>query len=121
MLRREGERGEGRVGLLVALVILGTAIFLAVKIIPVKIAAYEFRDYIEQQCRWGAVRQADSAVARAILEKAEELEIPLDQKNLKVERTRSEMIITCRYEQPIDLKLTTYLYKFDHKERAPLF
>jgi hypothetical protein len=31
------------------------------------------------------------------------------------------MIITARYEQPIDLKVTTYVYEFNAKERAPLF
>ena len=41
--------------------------------------------------------------------------------NLQVSRTRSEMIISAKYEQPIDLTFTTYVYRFDHKEKAPLF
>jgi len=118
---RDSQRGEGRVGLLIALVILGTAIFVGVKIIPVRVTAYEFKDFIQQECRWAAVRQADEEVERRILSKAQELEIPLDKKNLKIKRTKSEMIISCSYQQPIDLKLPTYVYTFDHKERAPLF
>ena len=31
------------------------------------------------------------------------------------------MIITAKYEQTIDLKFTKYVFKFDQKERAPLF
>ena len=31
------------------------------------------------------------------------------------------MIITATYEHPIDLKVTTYVYKFDETEKAPLF
>jgi hypothetical protein len=120
-MRRHGERGEGKVGALIALAVVGIAIFLGVKIVPVRVAAYEFRDFVEQECRYAAVRKHDSQVRNRILDKAEELEIPLDPKRLKLDRTRSEMIITASYEQAIDLKVYTYIYKYEIKERAPLF
>ena len=60
-------------------------------------------------------------IRNKIVVKAKELEIPLDKKNLRLDRTPSEMIITARYQLPIDLKVTTYVYEFDVKERAPLF
>ena len=120
-MRRHGERGEGRVGALIALAVVGIAIFLGVKIIPVRVAAYEFRDFCEQECRYAAVRKHDEQVRKRILEKAEELEIPLDPKRLKLERTRSEMIVTASYEQPIDLKVYTYVYRYEVNERAPLW
>jgi hypothetical protein len=31
------------------------------------------------------------------------------------------MIIRASYERPIDLKVTTYVFRFDAEERAPLF
>ena len=116
-----GQRGEGRVGLLIALIVLATGIFLAVKIVPVRINAYEFKDAIREECRHAAIHRDDAKVAERIMEKAAELEIPLSRKNLQVNRTRSEMIITASYEQPIDLKVYKYVYKFHTKERAPLF
>jgi cell division protein FtsL len=115
------QRGEGRLGLLISLVILGIAIFLAVKIIPVRVNAYQFKDFMRQECRFAAVRQQDNQVAQRILTKAEELGIPLEKQNLKLQRTTSEMIISASYEQPIDLKVTTYVYRFNATERAPLF
>ena len=117
---RSHERGEGRLGLLITLVVAGAAIFLGVKIIPVRITAYEFRDVLREECRYGAVRDEDSKVVKRILDRAQELEIPLDQKNLSVKRTSKEMVISARYEQPIDLKVTTYTYRFDETEKAPL-
>jgi hypothetical protein len=42
MNNRARERGEGRIGLLLALALLGTGIFVCVKIIPVRVNAYEF-------------------------------------------------------------------------------
>lgn len=118
---RRGERGEGRIGFLIALAVLGAAIFVGVKVIPVRIAAYEFRDFIREQCRFAAVNRDDKDIRNKIVVKAKELEIPLDKKNLRLDRTPSEMIITARYQLPIDLKVTTYVYEFDVKERAPLF
>lgn len=115
------EKGEGRVGFMITLIIVGVAIFLGVKVIPVRIAAYEFRDVLREEARYGAVRNSDDVVTKRIMDKAVELEIPLDKKNLKVSRTPTQMVITANYEQPIDLKVTTYVYRFNETEKAPLF
>jgi len=121
MNARTHERGEGRIGLLIALALLGSGIFLGVKIIPVRINAYEFRDFIQEECRFAATRNHDSEIYKRIFDKAKELNLPLDKKNLTMERTTREMIISAKYQQTIDLKVTKYVYRFDHEERAPLF
>jgi len=115
------EKGEGRIGLMITLIIVAVSIFLGVKVIPVRIAAYEFRDVLREEARYGAVRNSDDLVTKRILEKAAELEIPLKKQDLKVSRTPGQMVITASYEQPIDLKVTTYVYKFKETEKAPLF
>ena len=120
-MNRAIQRGSGRVGFLVTLTLLLCAIFVGFKVIPVRITAYNFRDVLRQEARWGAVRKSDASVAKRILEQADDLEIPLERKNLLVRRTKSKIIITVEYEQPIDLALGTYMYKFRAKEQAPLF
>jgi len=115
------ERGEGRTGFLVSLALLGAGIFLGVKVIPVRVNAYEFRDFIQEECRFAATRASDKEIYTRIFEKAKELRLPLEKKNLHMQRTTREMIISAKYEQTIDLKVTKYVYKFDHEERAPLF
>jgi len=121
MNARTKERGEGRIGLLIALALLGMGIFFGAKIIPVRVNAYEFRDFIQEECRFAATRNHDEEIYKRIFAKAKELRLPLEKKNLTLERTMREMIITAKYEQTIDLKVTKYVYKFDHEERAPLF
>jgi hypothetical protein len=118
---RKHEAGEGKAGFLIALAVIGIAAFLGVKIIPVRVTAYQFKDYIEEECRFAAIRGSDAEVRKHILEKARELEIPLDKDGLTLERTRSHMTIAASYQQPVDLKLTTYVYKFSHSYKAPLF
>ena len=121
MKRRNSQKGEGRLGLAVAVVIVGTMAFLGIKIIPVRVSAYEFKDTMREEARYGAVRDSDKEVRNRILETADEMGIPLDKKNLSVKRNRAEIMITAKYEQAIDLKFTTYTFKFDHTEKAPLF
>ena len=115
------QKGEGRLGLFVALVVVGVAIFVGAKIIPVKISAYEFRDVLREECRFAALHQSNTEVAERILDKAKSLEIPLQAKDLELMRTKSEMVIRVKYEKPIDLKFTTYVYRFNAKEKAPIF
>jgi len=38
-----------------------------------------------------------------------------------MKRYSGEMIIKADYEKPIDLSVTTYVFKFQIEERAPLF
>ena len=115
------QRGEGRLGLLVALIVVGSAVFTGMKIIPVRVAAYEFRDVLREEARYGAVRNTDATVAQRILERAAELDVPIKPENLSVRRTQHEITIIASYQQPIDLKLTTYVYRFEATEKAPLF
>lgn len=120
-MRTTRERGEGRLGVILALALLAVGIFLAVKIIPVRIAAYEFQDFIQGECRYAAVRKSDDVVKQRILQKAKELDIPLKAKHLILQRRGGEMVITASYEKPIDLKVYTYVYAHKVQERAPLF
>ena len=121
MTRRNGQKGEGRVGLAIAIVVVGTIAFVGMKIIPTRISAYEFKDVLREEARYGAVRNSDAEVHKRIMNRAAEMGLPLDKKNLKVSRNRSEIVISAKYEQAIDLKLMTYTFRFDHREKAPLF
>ena len=118
---RTAERGDGRIGFLISLALLGAGVFVGVKVIPVRVNAYEFRDFIQEECRFAATRNHDEEIFKRVFDKAKDLRLPLQKKNLHMERTTHEMIISAKYEQTIDLKVTKYVYKFDHEERAPLF
>jgi len=115
------QQGEGRTGLLISLIVVGAAVFVGMKVIPVRIAAYEFRDVLREEARYGAIRNTDAIVAQRILERAQELDVPLKPENLTVRRTQHEITIIAAYQHPIDLKLTTYVYRFNQTEKAPLF
>ena len=118
---RTAERGDGRIGFLISLALLGAGIFVGVKVIPVRVNAYEFRDFIQEECRFAATREKDAEIFKRVFDKAQDLKLPITKKDIRLERTTHEMIISAKYEQTIDLKFTKYVYKFDHEEHAPLF
>lgn len=115
------QRGEGRTGLVITIAVIAVGVFCAVKFIPVKIAAYEFHDHLREEARYAAVRDDNKTVAKRIMDKAADMDIPLREKDLSIHRTASEIVIKAHYEQPIDFKFKTYVYKFNVEERAPLF
>jgi hypothetical protein len=121
MSPQSAQRGEGRLGFVVTLAVVGVAAFLAIKIIPVRIDAYEFREAVREEARYASVHADDRAVRDRILEKAADMKIPIQGRDLAIRRTKNEVIITASYVQPIDLKFTTYSYKFKTEQRAPLF
>lgn len=120
-MQSQNQRGEGRVGFIITLVIALTGVFLAVKFVPVRVNAYEFRETLREEAMYVSVHRDNAQALKRILEKAESLKIPLSADDVKIQRTESEVIVKAHYQKPIDLKFTTYTYKFDAELRAPVF
>jgi hypothetical protein len=118
---RASERGEGRLGTLVGLCIIGLTVYLGFKVIPVMINAYTFRDYLEEESRFAALRNKDEEVVKRVLRKAQELELPVQQKAIVVNRVHGRFDIAVRYTVPIETPVYTYKWDFDEKYSAPLF
>ena len=121
MYSKHEERGGGRASFLIVLALFLVGVFVAVKIVPVRIDGYNFREMLREEARFASIHRNDQVIRNRIIDKAETLEIPLDPKNLTIRRTKSEVIIKAKYDQPVDLKVTTYTYRFRGELRAPLF
>lgn len=116
------ERGEGRLGTLFGIVVLAMFIYMGVKVVPILISVYEFRDSIEEQARFAALpRHDDEEIRRAILRKARELELPVGAKDVRVERTSTRIDIKVKYTVPIETPVYTYKWDLDESLSAPLF
>jgi len=118
---RNGERGEGRIGFIITLALFLVGVFLAVKIVPVRVDGYQFREVLREEARFAAVNRNDKAVVARILDSAEAMNIPLEKGDLSIRRTKVEVIISATYEKPVDLKVGTYTYRFNTQQKAPLF
>ncbi len=112
------QRGNGRLGVIIWLALMGSAVFAAVRIIPVKVAVYEFHDFCEQRTRFAATRggrfNAEKMI-KEILDKAKDVEIPLNKKQIKLKRTRNAITLKVRHEVEVDLAVYTWVWKYDEK------
>ena len=118
----QDEKGEGRLGTLFGILVLATFVYLGVKIVPIMINVYEFRDSIDEQARFAALpRHDDDLIKRNILQKAKELSLPVGSKNVQVSRTTSRIDIIVKYTVPIETPVYTYRWALDESLSAPLF
>ena len=76
-------------------------VFLAIKIVPVRIDGYQFREVLREEARFAAVNRNDKAVVQRILDSAESMNIPLEKGDLNIRRTKVEVIISATYEKPV--------------------
>lgn len=91
-----GIRGEGKIGCVIWLAILGLIAYGLFKIVPVKIANSSFEDYLTEEASFGSIKGAKQ-IESEILAKAKELEIPVTKDNLTITRTREKITIEAEY------------------------
>jgi hypothetical protein len=82
---RHGELGGGKLNLLLSLVIVGSLVFAAVKIVPVYVNNYELQDSMETEARFAvANRKTPVDIRQDVWKKVVELGVPAKPDNLKV-------------------------------------
>lgn len=118
MSRRE--RGEGQLGCIIGLIIMAAAIYVAFKLVPVKIAAADLRRTIVDEARSAGSSQ-NERIRRSIMSKAEILEIPLDDKDLEIIWRRNTIRIEAEYVVPVEFPGYTFYWKHRHTAENPLF
>ena len=121
MHRESRERGEGRLGTLFALTLLAVLIYLGVKVVPVMVNTYAFRDFLQEEARFASVRKNDDEIRQRIFRKARELDLPVEIKQILTERTNSRFDIAIHYTVPIVTPVYTYVWDLDEKVSSPLF
>ena len=115
------ERGEGRLGTLFALTLLAVMIYLGVKVVPVMVNTYAFRDFLEEEARFAAVRRDVEEIKTRVWRKARELDLPIELKQIQTERSNSRYDIRVSYTIPIVTPVYTYVWRMDEQVSSPLF
>ncbi len=116
------ERGRGNVGCIVSLAVLAIAIVLAFKVVPKRLAVADLQDFCEKEAENGSYpRFTEDRMAYDILEKAQELHLPVSKEDVKVDRGQQEINIDVRYRVTFDLIVTNYVWDVEHKVNRPRF
>jgi hypothetical protein len=120
MRTRRHERGEGNLGCIFGLILLGLAIFVAWKMIPVKVRAADLRQTVVDEAK-SAGSHTDERIRAAILNKAQELQLPVADDSIKISRAQSEITVDVDYVIPIEFPGYIYQWHINNHAQNPIF
>jgi len=108
--------GKGLLGCLASLVLLGVAIFLGIKLVPIYYSNFNFEtDLKTEVSRVGSRFIENEIVIRDILQLAKKNEITLDKQDIRIERFAGQVHITVDYAVPVDFMVLVHTLKFQIK------
>lgn len=120
MRRSRGQRGEGNIGCLFGLVLFAIGLFIAYKLIPVKVRTAELRQEVVDDAK-SAGMMNDEKILAAILAKAQEVKLPVTEDNVKINRARGSISIDVQYTVPVQFPGYLYQWHFEHHAENPIF
>ena len=120
MRKNRRERGESQFGCLIGLILLAVAIFVAWKMIPVKVKAAELRQAIVNEAH-SAGTHSDDRIRAGILAKARENNLPVTEGDITIVRTTGEITVSVDYTIPIQFPGYTYNWHIEHQAKNPIF
>ena len=89
-----------------AAVILGILVFLGFRMTPVYLRNIELQTFVDQTAQDAASRtRSDEELARAVLQKAASLQLPVSRGNVQVRRPEGGLRIEVRYRVRVELPL----------------
>lgn len=121
--RRRGRRsqlGGGGIKLLISVIILAIVAQALYVFIPIYVAVYDFTSEVDNQAQFGAPKK-DSDIEKLLLDKAMELELPVDKDHIKVNRSKSELKVSAEFMVPVETLLYTYNWEVKTEKAYPLF
>lgn len=103
-VRWNNERGGARIKTVLVLIVLGYAIFCAVKIVPPYFANYQLQDSMREEAAYASASRKQADDIRADIEKKlKQLGIPADSKDIQVSDDAGNVKISVDYTVPVDL------------------
>jgi hypothetical protein len=117
-MRRQS--GQGKIGCMLWILAFGICAMVAYKMVPIKIRSAELADFMVEQAKWGR-RATPEALKKSIVDRARDLELPLDEDDVKVERVRERIRMEATYTVPVEFPGYTYMWTFHHYVDRPVF
>jgi hypothetical protein len=120
MRRSRRQAGEGQAGCLVGLIILLVAIFIAYKVIPVKVRMADLRQTVVDEAK-SAGTHDNTRIMKQILAKAEETNLPVTEENVNIDRNANLIRVDVDYTVPIVFPGYTWQWHQHHHAENPIF
>lgn len=118
--RNRREMGEGNFGCLIGLIAMLIGIFVAYKVIPVKVKAAEIRGVVVDEAK-SAGTHNDEKIRAAILKKAQDNDLPIGENDVRIKRAENTIYVQVDYTVPIDFNVFVYQWHIHHEAQNPIF
>lgn len=115
MMRRASQRGENNLGCILWILVVLVLGMVLWKAVPVKYASAQLYDFMEDQSRFRTGKQNEAQIKQRILDRAEELDLPVNPKQVTVEVRGERIRIRCQYTVPLEFPFYTYHWNFEHE------
>jgi len=115
---RHSDSGDVNIKAYLTLAFLVCVIYAGIKILPVYLSSFELDDFIRKQTPFWLTQRANGDVIRGkVLEKARDLELPIDADQVQVEASSASVTVSLDYTVPVDLKVYTVKLHFTSSAR----
>ena len=122
MNRWRTQRGDVPVGCLVGFVVAVVVGLIAIKTVPVLVSVGEFDKEVKAYAdRASRPDYDDKRIRKDLAAIADDLDIPIDAKDIWINRTDNRIKIRITYDYPITFPGYTYVWHKEHFEDRPLF
>ncbi len=122
MIRKRSERGDVPVGCLVGLIVMGIALLIGLKVVPLMVRVGDLENKVEALAdRAGRIEYDNKRIIRDILVQAEKSDLPVTKKDIKIERTKAYNKIWVKFTVQIDFIVYTYTWNKEIYENRPTF
>lgn len=112
------ERGDSKIPLILMILFLAAVIFVLVKVIPPRVNAYEFKDFMESYSRNESWTRTEDQIKKDLLEKAKFLELPIRPEDIKIEKPGATITMHVKFDMPVDLKVYQLVLHYDFTQEA---
>ena len=114
-----GQKGEGKIGCIFWVALLGIFALVAWQVVPVKINVSDLDEFITRQAETAGKASA-VRIKKAILTRANDLGLPVTEDNLEVDKSGDRIVISCNYEVPVSVFGFIYDWKISHHIDRPV-
>jgi len=104
------------------IIVIAALFFAGSQYFPAYFAAFQFNDFVRQEVKYAATsRKTTDAVRESVLQKAGELGIPLNKKDIRITRRGPAFTIDIDYRWPIELKIYHHELTFHTSQTGEAF
>lgn len=117
------ERGEGRLGSIIGLIVFAAVVLAAWNVGPVYIANYTFADKLNEFARMNRYQYSDERIMDLMMREAgkQRIDVYLTRQGCKITTRETSRTIDCDYQRTVEvLPGWKHTFKFNPKADQPL-